>query len=599
MAARDLKKEQYALKTFGSAYKKMPSTPDDWAKLHRIAYGDDIPDELKSVVANTIPSAGMTQPAVSGNTLPNIPKPISQNPVINNSAIGGQLQNAIQTRDAAQKEYSDMNKPYQVFRTFEQALQKKVGSSNMEIGPADIYGTTGVGGYGALQASLAARKAQINEDQQRMTSYASDIGAAYKETYDSANERFKAASTAYNNALDGVAAYEREIYQAKSAIEATTKAQQAQRELELFKDQLNNNAIDLQTGRVIDTSKIIGGYDFQNYATDQNWGKAVNVVLNQIGKLDSLQGVDAYIKNKYPNSPLTGDMISKASQQFGVSWEMLLALADHESNLATSNVALKNNNLGGITWNGSNGIKGTARPAAEGGNYVKFPTLQDGLNTMARNIAGRKTNTSTNTSNNVTIDGYDISRFSPAFYKTKDGQLVVNNEQQSYSKFIDQKVVKDYQDIQTRLVTINKVLDSGVGGPGDLVIVYDFMKALDEDSVVREKEYELAAESGNIFLGKFAKYNGYLKSKGGFLPKEVKESFVAITNSKMEANYRTYELFRAETRRIAASQGLNPDNIAPNLSLNLSLGKNNTQPTTMQVNGVLYTLQPNGKYRKQ
>ena len=58
-----------------------------------------------------------------------------------------------------------------------------------------------------------------------------------------------------------------------------------------------------------------------------------------------------------------------------------------------SPVAKDNNNFGGLTWSANtqwqqepyNGTKGTERP--EGGNYIKFPTKQQGLNAMAALMA--------------------------------------------------------------------------------------------------------------------------------------------------------------------------------------------------------------------
>ena len=93
------------------------------------------------------------------------------------------------------------------------------------------------------------------------------------------------------------------------------------------------------------------------------------------------------------------------------------------------------------------------------------------------------------------------------------------------------------------------------------------MKALDPTSVVRESEYESAAKSGNIFAGVYAKFNGYLKEKGGFLPNNVKKSFLDITNQKLGVVEGQYNNLRNEYRRIAASQGLNPENVAPDLTV--------------------------------
>jgi hypothetical protein len=126
------------------------------------------------------------------------------------------------------------------------------------------------------------------------------------------------------------------------------------------------------------------------YATSTTQAGSVASKLNEIGKLTDLQQVQDYLDEKAPGSLITAGDISKASELYGVSWEMLLALTEHESNLGKSPVALKNNNPGGITWNGRNGEKGSARPASEGGYYVKYKTMQDGLNATAEVLSKRK-----------------------------------------------------------------------------------------------------------------------------------------------------------------------------------------------------------------
>lgn len=167
----------------------------------------------------------------------------------------------------------------------------------------------------------------------------------------------------------------------------------------------------------------------------------------------------------------------------------------------------------------------------------------------------------------TTADGYDVSKFTPEFYNTAFGQKVLNNEQQTFNAFKGEQIVKNYNDIQNKAASVQKIIDSGVGGPGDLALVFEFMKALDPTSVVRESEYESAAKSGNIFAGVYAKFNGYLKEKGGFLPNNVKKSFLDITNQKLGVVEGQYNNLRNEYRRIAASQGLNPENVAPDLTV--------------------------------
>lgn len=149
------------------------------------------------------------------------------------------------------------------------------------------------------------------------------------------------------------------------------------------------------SGVTPDKSAILysGGsaYNFSGYAADPNWGTAVSGILNKIGKFDSPEQLQGYIDKNAKGTNVTADMIQKASEQYGVPWEIITAVMQHESLLGTSGVAVKNNNYGGITWNGQNGEKGTARPSSEGGNYVRYATPQEGVDALAQNIANRKT----------------------------------------------------------------------------------------------------------------------------------------------------------------------------------------------------------------
>lgn len=101
------------------------------------------------------------------------------------------------------------------------------------------------------------------------------------------------------------------------------------------------------------------------------------------------------------------------------------------------------------------------------------------------------------------------------------------------AQFDSRPEVKNFSEQVNRAAGVAAILGSGVGGPGDLATVFEFMKALDPTSVVRESEYAAAAKSGNIFAGWAAKFNGYLKEEGGFLPERVKQDFLKILKSKV------------------------------------------------------------------
>jgi len=111
------------------------------------------------------------------------------------------------------------------------------------------------------------------------------------------------------------------------------------------------------------------------------------------------------------------------------------------------------------------------------------------------------------------------------------------------------QIVKDFSSIQNKEQSVKRIIESGVGGPADLALVFEFMKALDPTSVVRESEYETASKSGNIFQGIFAKFNGYLKPEGGFLPENVKKGFDTLIEAKLDVAKKQYKNYREEQAR--------------------------------------------------
>lgn len=155
----------------------------------------------------------------------------------------------------------------------------------------------------------------------------------------------------------------------------------------------------------------------------------------------------------------------------------------------------------------------------------------------------------------------------------------IDNERALLSQFRAEPIVKDYNTILAKKMSVDAIISSGVGGPGDLALVYEFMKGLDPTSVVRESEYASAAKSGNIFAGVFARFNGYLKEEGGFLPEQVKKAFQSIVDSKLETQRQLYDNVASEYAKIAERQGLNPSNVVLNYSAAqtepASLGKGN------------------------
>ena len=123
-------------------------------------------------------------------------------------------------------------------------------------------------------------------------------------------------------------------------------------------------------------------------------------------------------------------------------------------------------------------------------------------------------------------------------------QTVITNVS---TQFNNAPIVKLFNEVLNKKTSVDLILQNGVGGPADLALVFEFMKGLDPTSVVREAEYYNAAKSGNIFKGVWAKFNGYMKEEGGFLPPNVRTQFQNLLNQKYTAAERQYDNFRSES----------------------------------------------------
>jgi hypothetical protein len=146
----------------------------------------------------------------------------------------------------------------------------------------------------------------------------------------------------------------------------------------------------------------VSGYDLSTYATDPSYTQKVSAISSSMGAITSAQDAQTYITDNFPSSPITGDMIMNSSTLLGIDPNVLMAQIQEESQMGTSGVAMADNNPAGITWSQTyqdanpGTSKGSARPEAEGGNYVHFATMQDGMNAEADWLAQHQTMNASN-----------------------------------------------------------------------------------------------------------------------------------------------------------------------------------------------------------
>lgn len=114
------------------------------------------------------------------------------------------------------------------------------------------------------------------------------------------------------------------------------------------------------------------------------------------------------------------------------------------------------------------------------------------------------------------------------------------------STFNGSPIVKEFNEVQAQHATIQDLVSRPWTGPGDMSIVFSFMKALDPSSVVRETEYDNASKSGNIFAGWAARFNGKLNPSGGFLSEQVKRDFLGAISGRLGVKRKQYDNLRGQ-----------------------------------------------------
>ena len=147
---------------------------------------------------------------------------------------------------------------------------------------------------------------------------------------------------------------------------------------------------DIENGILVDASG--NAYNIASYATDPNHEANVQSALNRIGKMGSINDMNAYIKSKSPQSKVTGEMIASSAEKYGVSWEMMMAIMEADSNYADPRM----NDQGQISSQGARQrAYRTKNPGNVGnvdsGSNVDRGTWEAGVDAVAKNLAWRKT----------------------------------------------------------------------------------------------------------------------------------------------------------------------------------------------------------------
>ena len=94
-------------------------------------------------------------------------------------------------------------------------------------------------------------------------------------------------------------------------------------------------------------------YDLSTYASDPLYLQKITDILSFMPVLDTPQALDAYIDSEAIGSPLNGQMILSAAQQYVIDTRVLVAILELESNFGTAGVAVSTLNPGNVGNTGS------------------------------------------------------------------------------------------------------------------------------------------------------------------------------------------------------------------------------------------------------
>lgn len=414
------------------------------------------------------------------------------------------------------------------------------------------------------------------------------------------NERIQGGTTNYSQSVNYlVQGYQASLQQAE---------QQKQDALDtLFK--VAQNFVDPKTG-TIDTSKMQAALEATYPGVD------VSGIVSQLNGMTTISGYNAGLQYGFPNAsndPVTLAMQAIVGNESGGDYNAVspvLPSGSHAGEKSYGKYQVLQSNI--PTWTKeATGVSLTpeqflASPEAQdavakkriGDLWAKYGNIADVASVWFTGLPASQSKGLKDSATGTTSEDY-IKKAEDAFNQMQAAQptakisnQMTDNERALFNQFNGEPIVKDYNTILAKKLSVDAILDAKLGGPGDLSVVYEFMKGLDPTSVVRETEYDSAAKSGNIFAGAFARFNGYLKPDGGFLPENVKNDFQSIVDSKLKVQTQLYNNVKSQYEDVARRQGLNPQNVVIDYSAANTSGNKDNTPTDPQVMQFKEQLEP-------
>jgi hypothetical protein len=122
-----------------------------------------------------------------------------------------------------------------------------------------------------------------------------------------------------------------------------------------------------------------------------------------------------------------------------------------------------------------------------------------------------------------------------------------------------------YKNTQGVAESAKKILSTGESGPGDVSMIFAFMKMVDPTSTVREGEFATAEQAGGVPARLVSTYNKLLT--GERLSPDVRRQFKEEARTLLRAQVDRFEETAKPYRRLAESRGINPSDVVLDLGL--------------------------------
>lgn len=113
-----------------------------------------------------------------------------------------------------------------------------------------------------------------------------------------------------------------------------------------------------------------------------------------------------------------------------------------------------------------------------------------------------------------------------------------------------------YRDFQTVSTAYKKIQSTSDTGPGDMSLIFGYMKLLDPGSTVREGEYATAQNAGSVPENIVARYNQIIK--GEKLAPEVRKQFRDEATRVFQAQKQQFDQIAAPYVDLAKKRGIDP-----------------------------------------